>query len=131
MTEVEDSSNNLQPLTIDDEFTREKKYINSCGFSDEALRRRDKDVIELQKIYPNTCVSWLELAWNYTEMTPKEEQDRIIASKEWEKPSTNSKRNTGGVIKNAIKVQTQEELDVELAEIAELKKLEDLEVNKD
>ena len=105
-------------ITIDDEFKREKKYINSCKFDDATLRRRENEMKELVKLYPNVCRSWLELAWNYTEFTPKEEQDRIIASKEWEKPA-NNKRNVGGVVKNSIKIQTKQEYEEEL-----LKKLE-------
>jgi hypothetical protein len=38
------------------------------------------------------------------------EQDRIIREKEFEKPPT-YKRNTGGVIKNAIKIQDREDLE--------------------
>ena len=60
---------------------------------------------ELIKLYPNMCTAWLELAWNFCEFTPKEEQDRIIASKEFEKQPTN-KRNIGGVIKKAIKIES-------------------------
>jgi len=118
MTEVDET--NVSNITLDDEFKRKKKYTNACGFSDEALRRRDVEMKELIKAYPNMCVSWLELAWNFCEMTPKEEQDRIIASREMERPPTN-KRNTGGIIKNAIKIQTREEYEREKLEL-ELKK---------
>jgi hypothetical protein len=102
MTEVDET--NVSNITLDDEFNRKKKYTNACGFSDEALRRRDVEMKDLIKAYPNMCVSWLELAWNYCEMTPKEEQDRIIASKEMERKPIN-KRTTGGVIKNAISIE--------------------------
>jgi len=74
---------------------------------------------KLVKLYPNVCRSWLELCWNFTEFTPKEEQDRIIASKEFEKPPTN-KRNVGGVVKNAMSIMSKEEYEKEL-----LKKLEE------
>jgi len=110
MTDVDKSQ--VSNITIDDEFKREKKYTNACGFDDATLRRRDLEMVELQKAYPNMCASWLELAWNFTEITPKEEQDRIIKSKEMERPPT-KKRNTGGIIKNAIKVQTREEYELE------------------
>lgn len=113
-------------VTIDDEFKREKKYINPCKFDDATLRRRENEMKELVKLYPNVCRSWLELAWNFTEYTPKEEQDRIIASKEWEKPST-KKRDIGGVIKNAMKIQTKEEFEEELLKKLEQDKEEDKE----
>jgi len=110
MIEEDISSNEPCNVTIDDEFKREKRWINRCNFTDEQLRRRDNDLKQLQVLYPDICVSWLELAWNFTEFTPKEEQDRIIREKEFEKPPT-YKRNTGGVIKNAIKIQDREDLE--------------------
>jgi hypothetical protein len=100
-------------ITLDDEFDRTKKYFNKCGFDDATLRRRDVEMRELQKTYPDVCSSHLELCWNFCEFTPKEEQDRIIASKEFEQKPKN-KRNTGGIIKSAIKIQTKEEYAEEL-----------------
>ena len=113
----------ISNITIDDEFDRTKKYTNKCGFNDDTLRRRDIELRELQKTYPNMCSSHLELVWNYCEFTPKEEQDRIIASKEFEKKPKN-KRNTGGIIKSAIKIQTQEEYEAEKLELELKEKLE-------
>ena len=116
---VEVSEDEVSNITIDDEFKREKKYVNPCKFDGATLRRRENEMKELVKLYPDVCRSWLELAWNFTEFTPKEEQDRIIASKEFEKPPTN-KRSVGGVIKNAMNIITKEEYEAEL-----LKKLEE------
>ena len=102
MVEVQDE---IFHTTLDDEFDRKKKYTNSCGFTDDVLRRRDLEMKELIKAYPNICPAWLELAWNFTEYTPKEEQDRIIKEKLWEgKPK--HKRQTGGTITNAIRILT-------------------------
>jgi hypothetical protein len=105
-------------VTLDDVFDRTKKYTNKCGFDDATLRRRDLEMRELQRLYPDICSSHLELAWNFCEFTPKKEQDRIISSKEFEKKPIN-KRNTGGIIKSAIKIQTQEEYEAEKLEIKE------------
>lgn len=116
---VEVSEDEVSNITIDDEFKREKKYVNPCKFDGATLRRRENEMKELVKLYPDVCRSWLELAWNFTEFTPKEEQDRIIASKEFEKPPTN-KRNVGGVLKSAMNIITKEEYENEL-----LKKLEE------
>ena len=116
---VEVSEDEVSNITIDDEFKREKKYVNPCKFDGATLRRRENEMKELVKLYPDVCRSWLELAWNFTEFTPKEEQDRIIASKEFEKPPTN-KRNVGGVLKSAMNIITKEEYQNEL-----LKKLEE------
>lgn len=105
MTDLEENNAELiTTKTLDDEFKREKRWTNRCNFTDEQLRRRDNDLKELQKLYPDVCVSWLEMAWNFTEFTPKEEQDRIIREKEFERP-LEKKRNTGGVIKNAITIE--------------------------
>jgi hypothetical protein len=104
------SNNNLEEeittLTLDDEFDRKKRYINACGFDDATLRRRDNELKELQKLYPNMCPSLLELAWNFTNYTPKEEQDKIIKEKLWEgKPV---KRMMGGIMKNAMSIESRE-----------------------
>ncbi len=89
--------------TLDDEFDRTKQYSNRCNFTDDVLRRRDLEMKELMKAYPGVCPAWLELAWNYVEYTPKEEQDKIIQGKLWEgKPI--KKRQTGGIMKNAISI---------------------------
>ena len=71
MVEVQDE---IFHTTLDDEFDRKKKYTNSCGFTEDVLRRRDLEMKELIKAYPNICPAWLELAWNFTEYTPKEER---------------------------------------------------------
>jgi hypothetical protein len=92
----------ISNITLDDEFDRTKKYTNKCNFDDATLRRRDIELRELQKTYPNMCSSHLELAWNFCEFTPKEVQDRIIASKEFEQKPKN-KRNTGGIINLQLK----------------------------
>tara|TARA_R110000823_G_scaffold105443_1_gene223835 strand:- start:1727 stop:2068 length:342 start_codon:yes stop_codon:yes gene_type:complete len=104
------SNNNLGDeiscITIDDEFDRTKKYINPCGFDDATLRRRDNELKELTKLYPSTPPAMLEVAWNFHEFTPKEEQDRIIASKEFEgKPK---QRMMGGIIRNAMSIESRE-----------------------
>ena len=123
MSEIIDEP--LSTKSLDDEFHRKKKYINACNFDDATLRRRDIEMKELEKAYPNMCKSWLELAWNYCEFTPKEEQDKIIASKEWESaPST--RRNTGGVIKNSMNIQTKAEREAEIAEEEKLKNKENM-----
>ena len=62
---------------------------------------------ELIRAYPTTPEAWLELAWNFHEFTPKEEQDNIVKNKLWEgKPS--NRRNTGGSIPDSISVMTKE-----------------------
>lgn len=104
---MSDLSNNdeISTLTLDDEFDRKKRYINACGFDDATLRRRDNELKELQKLYPNMCPSMLELAWNFCEFTPKEEQDRIIREKAFEgKPKS---RMMGGTMKSAMTIESK------------------------
>lgn len=108
--EDSDLSNNVFTKTIDDEFTRQKKYPNDMGFDTETLQRRNNDMKEMQKAYPNMTPAWLEMAWNFCEITPKEEQDKIIKNKLWEgKPD--KKKDTGGLIKDAMSIETPDKGD--------------------
>jgi hypothetical protein len=104
-----DLSNNISTKTIDDEFTRQAKYSNDMGFDTETLQRRNNDMKELQKLYPNMTPAWLEMCWNFCEQTPKEEQDRIIKEKLWEGKPEN-KRATGGLLIDAMTIETPESL---------------------
>ena len=104
-----DLSNSIFTQTIDDEFTRQKKYANDMGFDTETLQRRNNDMKEMQKLYPNMTPAWLEMAWNFCEQTPKEEQDRIIKEKLWEGKPEN-KRGTGGLLVDAMSIETPESL---------------------
>ena len=94
----------VETPSISDEFSIVKRYTNSCNFTDEQLRRRENELKELQRLYPSTCISMLELAWNFCEYTPKEEQDKIIREKLWEQPG--AKRMSGGTIKNAMSISS-------------------------
>ena len=47
MSVLYNNNNSLDELTtttLDDEFDRKKKYINSCKFDDATLRRRDNEL---------------------------------------------------------------------------------------
>lgn len=102
-----DNSNNdlITTRRIEDEIPRNNRYINSCNFSEEQLQRRANDLKQLVKLYPSTCISMLELAWNFNELTPKEEIDDIIKNDKFSKPK---ERQMGGVIPNAISIETPE-----------------------
>tara|TARA_R110000765_G_scaffold339362_1_gene429512 strand:- start:149 stop:487 length:339 start_codon:yes stop_codon:yes gene_type:complete len=104
-----DLSNNITTKTIDDEFTRQNKYPNDMGFDIQTLQRRTNDMKEMEKLYPNMTPAWLEMAWNFCEQTPKEEQDRIIREKLWEGKPENPK-DTGGLMSNAMSIETPESL---------------------
>ena len=96
--------------TIDDEFVRTKKYTNDCNFSDEVLRRRELEMKDLRKLYPNVPPAWLELSWNYCEFTPQEEQDNVVKNKLWEEKPT-KRRATGGTLYNSMNIVTANEID--------------------
>ena len=90
-------------VLVEDHFTRLNKYPNQMNFSEEQLKRRERELKILQRDYPDVCVSWLELVWNYCESTPMEEQERVIKEKLWE--SKPKEREMGGVITDAITVE--------------------------
>lgn len=111
------SSNHLaenEGLTLDEEFTRQNRHTNDCNFSKEVIARREQEMKELVKLYPNIVPAWIEMAWNFHEMTPKEEQDEIIKNNLWGSPPE-VKRQLGGILKNAVSVEhrdTQTEQEV-------------------
>ena len=89
---------------VDEVIPQTKRYANDMGFDELTLIRRKNEVKELAKLYPNLPEFWIEMAWNFHEKTPKEEQDRIIKEKLFEKPSEVN-RMLGGVIKGGIKIE--------------------------
>jgi hypothetical protein len=109
-TAIVDESGNRptsDDLIIDEALPQTRRYANDMGFDELTLIRRKNEVKELAKLYPNIPEFWIEMAWNFHEKTPKEEQDRIIKEKLFEKPSE-VKRMLGGVIKGAIKIEEKE-----------------------
>ena len=110
---VDLSGNLLKNLTIDDEFDRTPKYVNDMGFNLETLQRRKNDMKKLQEMYPKMTPQWLEMAWNFCEITPMEEQNKIVKEGLWEgKPD--KIRQTGGLINDAMEIEVKPiEKDVE------------------
>ena len=93
----------LAPKTIDEEFTRTKRYPNPMDFSEEQLARREHDIKDLHIKYPTLPEAWLEYVWNFCEKTPQEEHDRIIKGNLWNSPPL-VERQRGGVLTNAIEI---------------------------
>lgn len=105
MTEVEEPTV-TKFKTIDEEFTRTNRHINDMGFDARTLARRANDMKQLARDFPTLTPAMLEMAWNFCEITPQEEHDRIINGKLWEnKPK---QRITGGTSKS-MGVYTKEE----------------------
>jgi hypothetical protein len=96
-----------EETAIVENIPQTKRYANDMGFDELTLIRRKNEVKELAKLYPNIPEFWIEMAWNFHEKTPKEEQDRIIKEKLFEKPCEVN-RMLGGVIKGAMKIEEKD-----------------------
>lgn len=86
-----------------DDIPRCTQTLNGSGLSLEERKKREEDVKELEKMYPNLPSLWLDLLWNFWNSKSETEIQHLIDSKEWEKPST--KFVNGGVIKDCITVE--------------------------
>jgi hypothetical protein len=104
--------NSIIENEIDDKIPVSKKIINDCGLDIATLKKRDYQIIELKKMYPNMSESMIELAWNWCQTVDLEEQDRIIASGELDKPS--SRNGLGGILHDGVHIEkSQSTLDYE------------------
>jgi len=90
-----------------EKLTRCNKTLNGDNLSLAERKKREQDVKELQKMYPNLPALWLDLVWNFWNSKTEEEITSIIDSKEWEKPSTKFKE--GGILENCITVEDKVE----------------------
>jgi len=106
MTEVEEPTKIIMK-TIDEEFPRTNKYINDMGFDARTLARRANEMKQLEKDYPTLTPAMLEMAWNFCEITPQEEHDKIINGKLWE--NQKPKNRVLGGTSNSMGVYTKEE----------------------
>jgi len=103
---------NIIENKIDDTIPVSNKVINDCGFDKITLKRRTKEINELQKLYPNMSYNLLETTWNWCESITVEEQDKIIASGVMNKPS--SRDGSGGIIPNSVHIEkSQSTIDYE------------------
>ena len=69
-------------VIVDETIPHTRRYANDMGFDELTLIRRKNEVNQLAKLYPSLPEFWIEMAWNFHEKTPKEEQDRIIKEKQ-------------------------------------------------
>ena len=93
--------------SIEDEFNRNGRYVNDCGLSEDQLVRRKHEVEQLRKMYPGVCPSWIELAWNYCEITPENEIKEKRANGFYDKKPERERLN-GGLVKNAFNIESLE-----------------------
>ena len=84
--------------TIDEEFTRTNYKLNSKGFSDEQLLRRERDMKLMCQSYPGLTVGHAELIWNYVERTGKDKIQENIKNGTYDQKSDTYIR--GGLLKS-------------------------------
>ena len=106
MGEIEEQAD-IKIKSIDEEFTRTNKYINDMGFDNRTLARRANDMKLLRVAYPTLSDMMLEMAWNFCEITPQEEHDKIINGKLWENQKPRE-RILGGT-SQSMAIYTKEE----------------------
>lgn len=87
-----------------DNIPRSETTLNAAHLSPEDIARRTNDVKELQEKYPQLPYLWLDMLWNFWNEKGEEEVQKIIDSKEWEKPSTRAYAQ-GGLVKDCIRVE--------------------------
>lgn len=86
-------------MTVDQMVAQNlKRETNTQGLDAIQIERRRADTKRLQELYPKLSPMMLDILWNWWEGTPKDEVQKIIDEKTWEKPPTNP-HTAGGVIK--------------------------------
>ena len=72
----------------DEESNRIPRHVpsNPYNYSGAQLAERKKTLKELAEIYPSLPFAWLEMAYDFEKNTSREEIQRIIHEKLWEKP---------------------------------------------
>ena len=76
-----------------------KKLYNYTEFD---LAKREKAINDGVRDHPKLPPKWIEWLYDIVENKPKEEVEKIINEKLWEKPI--KQRELGGVIKGALEV---------------------------
>ena len=59
---------------------------NPYNYSGAQLAERKKCLKDLEEVYPNLPFAWLEMVYDFEKNTPREEIQKIIDNKSWEKP---------------------------------------------
>ena len=59
---------------------------NPYNYSGAQLAERKKTLKDLAEVYPHLPFAWLEMAYDFEKNTSREELQRIIHEKLWEKP---------------------------------------------
>jgi len=100
--------------SVDEEFERTNYKLNSKGFTDEQLLRREQEMKLMCQSYPGLTVGHAELIWNYVEREGKDKiQENIKNGTYNEKSDTYSR---GGLLTTArvYDKDTEDPLEAEL-----------------
>ena len=71
---------------------------NPMNYTNTEMATRKKALKDMKRDYPHLPNKWLEMVYDFHEMTPKEEIEEIINSGKWEVPGKFSEIK-GGIIK--------------------------------
>ena len=76
----------LSELTHASEIIPRHTPSNPYNYSGAQLAERKKCLKDLEEVYPNLPFAWLEMVYDFEKNTPREEIQKIIDNKSWEKP---------------------------------------------
>ena len=72
----------------DEELNRIPRHVpsNPYNYSGAQLAERKKTLKDLAEVYPHLPFAWLEMVYDFEKNTSREEIQKIINNKLWEKP---------------------------------------------
>ena len=76
----------LSELTHASEIIPRHTPSNPYNYNGAQLAERKKTLKDLAEVYPNLPFAWLEMVYDFEKNTPREEIQKIIDNKSWEKP---------------------------------------------
>ena len=76
----------LSELTHASEIIPRHTPSNPYNYNGAQLAERKKTLKDLAEVYPNLPFGWLEMVYDFEKNTPREEIQKIIDNKSWEKP---------------------------------------------
>ena len=79
-------SDNDNELSNDNGIIPRHTPSNPYNYNGAQLAERKKTLKDLEEVYPNLPFAWLEMVYDFEKNTPREEIQKIIDNKSWEKP---------------------------------------------
>ena len=87
-------------MTFEIEGVPRHQMENPFHFTPLQLAKRTQDLKAMKRDFPTIDPIWASWMWDFVERTPKDEVERIVNEKLWEKPS--KYKATGGILKTAL-----------------------------